>query len=332
MATTVGIAFNEFIRDKVNLDPEVTQKARDSRDNLLSNIAEFDNEDGFFDLCDSFNVHFGSFARRTKCRELDDIDIMIGISANGGTYFSHSWDVVTICASTSNQAQIDCTDLNGNLNSTKVINKFKKKLEYLRDYSRSEVKRSGEAVVLNLLSRDWSFDIVPCFHTVKENDGRSYYLIPNGNGGWKKTDPTIDRKAVQRTNQVLNGKVLELIRLVKRWNKTKKSPTSPSYLLEAILINYCSDQTVLSDYMDIRFKDALLYIANNITNTVNDPKNIQGNINSLSYFDQITLSQKALTDYNKACEALEFETQERNQEKSIKKWGEIFGKDFPTYG
>ena len=84
--------------------------------------------------------------------------------------------------------------------------------------------------------------------------------------------------------------------------------------------------------MDIRFKDALLYIANNITNTVNDPKNIQGNINSLSYFDQITLSQKALTDYNKACEALEFETQERNQEKSIKKWGEIFGKDFPTYG
>ena len=191
--------------------------------NLLSNIAEFDNEDGFFDLCDSFNVHFGSFARRTKCRELDDIDIMIGISANGGTYFSHSWDVVTICASTSNQVQIDCTDLNGNLNSTKVINKFKKKLEYLRDYSRSEVKRSGEAVVLNLLSRDWSFDIVPCFHTVKENDGRSYYLIPNGNGGWKKTDPTIDRKAVQRTNQVLNGKVLELIRLVKRWNKTKKS-------------------------------------------------------------------------------------------------------------
>ena len=83
MATTVNIAFVEFMKDIVNLDPDVVCKARTSRDNLLDNIAEFDNRDGFFDLCDSFNVHFGSFARRTKCRELDDVDLMIGIAANG---------------------------------------------------------------------------------------------------------------------------------------------------------------------------------------------------------------------------------------------------------
>ncbi len=270
MATTVGIAFSEFMKDTVNLDPEVTKNARASRDNLLLNIAEFDDADEFFDLCDSFNVHFGSFARRTKCRELDDIDLMIGIAANGATYYTYSWDNVTITASTRNQAQIDCTDGSGHLNSTKVINKFKKKLKHLREYSRSEVKHSGEAIVLNLISRDWSFDIVPCFHTIKESDDRSYYLIPNGNGGW---------------------------------NKTKKAHTIPSYLLEALLLNYCNTQTDLSDYIDFRFIDALLYVANNITNTVNDPKNIQGNINSLLYSDQLTLSQKARTDYDKACEA-----------------------------
>lgn len=332
MATTVNIAFSQFLKDTVNLNPDVTNNARASRDNLLSNIAEFDDSDGFFDLYDSYNVHFGSFARRTKCRELDDIDLMIGIAANGATYYSYSWDNVTLTASTSNQAQIDCTDSSGLLNSTKVINKFKKKLENVREYSKSEVKRSGEAVVLNLISKDWSFDIVPCFHTVIESDGRSYYLIPNGSGGWKKTDPTIDREAIQSTNQQLDGKVLELIRLVKRWNKTKKAHTIPSYLLEALLLNYCNTKTELSDYIDIRFRDALLYVANNIMYTVNDPKNIQGNINTLSYGDKLILSQKASTDYGRACEAVKFEVDEKKYEKSIKKWGEIFGEEFPTYG
>lgn len=79
MATTVNNAFSEFMSYVVNLDPTVTSEARYSRDNLLSNISEFDNKDDFFDLCDSYNVHFGSFARRTKCRELDDVDLMSSV-------------------------------------------------------------------------------------------------------------------------------------------------------------------------------------------------------------------------------------------------------------
>lgn len=332
MATTVNIAFFEFMRDIVNLDPVITKNARASRDNLLSNISEFDNADGFFDLCDSFNVHFGSFARKTKCRELDDIDLMIGIAANGATYYSYSWDNVTLTASTTNQSQIDCTDDYGMLNSTKVINKFKKKLENVREYSRSEVKRNGEAIVLNLISKDWSFDIVPCFHTVKEDDGRSYYLIPNGSGGWKKTDPTLDRDEIQRINKNLNGRVLDLTRLIKRWNKTKKAHTIPSYLLETLVLNYCETQSELSEYIDIRFSNVLIYLANNITNSVYDLKNIQGDINTLSYSDRILLSQKARDDCNKACDAVSFETQENDHKKSISKWSEIFGEDFPSYG
>lgn len=125
MATTVNTAFDEFMKDIVNLDPDVVSKARESRDNLLENIAEFD-EDGFFDLYEEYNVPFGSFARKTKCREPDDIDLMIGIAANGATYSSSDpRDDVHITASTTNQAQKDCTREDGTLNSTQVINKFK---------------------------------------------------------------------------------------------------------------------------------------------------------------------------------------------------------------
>jgi len=333
MAKTVNGAFGEFMRDIVNLDPDITKSARNSRDNLLSNITEFDNKDGFFDLCSSFNVHFGSFARKTKCRELNDVDLMVGIAASGATYNSHDpWSDVRITASTTNKAQIDCTRDDGTLNSTQVTNKFKKKLESVREYSRSEIKRNGEAVRLNLKSKDWSFDIVPCFHTVVETDGRSYYLIPNGAGNWKKTDPKKDKDHVTVTNQSKNGRALELIRLCKKWNKVKKAKTIPSYLLETMIINHCDATVELNQSINLRFRDALKYILEHINSPVYDMKEIQGDINDLSWTDRFLIQQKAQADYNKACEASNAETQEKDQKKAINKWGEILGGDFPTYG
>lgn len=332
MATNVNSAFNEFMQDVVNLDPDITTEARKSRDNLLLNISEFDDEDGFFDLYKAFNVNFGSFARHTKCRELDDIDLMIGIAANGATYNSNDpWNDVKITASAINTAQKECTRDNGTLNSTQVANKFKKQLENVREYSRSEVRRNGEAVVLNLKSKEWSFDIVPCFRTVIESDERCYYLIPNGNGNWEKTDPMKDKEHVTNTNQSKDGRVLELIRLCKKWNKVKNATTIPHYLLETMLINYCDTQLKLIEYIDLCFKDALKYIADHIVYPVYDMKGIQGNINTLSLIDQYTLQSKAQSDYDKACEASNAELQEKNQKKAINKWREILGGDFPIY-
>ena len=333
MAITVNNAFAEFMKGVVNLDSDVVSEARSSRDNLLENIAEFDDEDNFFDLYQGFNVHFGSFARKTKCRELDDIDLMIGISANGATYNSSDpWDNVHMTANLDIAVQADCANEDGTLNSTKVINKFKKKLENVREYSRSDIHKSGEAVVLNLTSKDWSFDIVPCFHTVKESDGRDYYLIPNGKGNWKKTDPLKDKEHLTNTNQDKNGRVLELIRLCKKWNKVKNAKTLPSYLLETMIINHCDEEDELSQWIDIRFKNALSYIANHITSSVYDIKEIQGDINTVELLDRYNLKNKAKADYEKACEAIKYETDDKNHEKSINKWREIFGGDFPTYG
>lgn len=332
MATTVNEAFTEFMSDYVNLDSTVTSDARKSRDNLLSNIAEFDDKDGFFDLCSSYNVHFGSFARKTKCRALDDIDLMIGISASGATYCSDDpWDNVRITASTTNEAQVECTRDDGTLNSTKVANKFKKELENVREYSRSEVRRNGEAIILNLKSKEWSFDIVPCFHTVKEWNGREYFLIPNGDGNWQKTDPLKDKEHVTSTNQNLDGRVLELIRLCKKWNRIKNIKTIPSYLLETLIINYCDSKSELSQYIDLRFRDALYYIANNICNPIYDMKEIQGNINKMTPDDCKSVSNKAMSEYNKACEASTAEITEKDQAKAIRIWGEILGGDFPKY-
>ena len=332
MAKTVNTAFGEFMKNTVNLEADVVSKARESRDNLLSNIAEFSGKDEFFTLWDEINVQFGSFARKTKCRELDDIDLMIGVSARGATYNSSDpWDDVKVMASTSDAAQSACARADGTLNSTKVTNKFKTALEAVREYSRSDIRRNGEAVVLNLKSKEWSFDIVPCFHTVVEDDGRAYYLIPNGKGNWKKTDPLKDKEHVTSTNQAKDGRLLELVRLVKRWNKTKNFGLIPSYLLETMVVYYADSVTELNQYIDFRFKYALKYIADHIECAVSDMKDIQEDINSLSSADRYIVKIRTQKSYEKACEAWEYERDD-DQENAIVKWGEVLGNEFPKYG
>ncbi len=332
LAKTVNQAFEEFMRDFVNLDPDVSNAAKVSRQNLLDNIDEFDNDDDFFDLHKDFNINFGSFARKTKCRELDDIDLMVGIAANGATYNSSDpWDNIRIYASQTNKGQKQCAREDGTLNSTKVSNKFQKKLELVREYSRSEIRRNGEAIRLNLKSKEWAFDIVPCFYTTPETDDRPYYLIPNGRGNWKKTAPDVDRKYVTKINQDKDGRVLELVRLCKKWNKVNNANPLPSYLLETMIVNFANHQESLDKNLGIRFRDALKYVVDFIRYSVFDMKNIQGNINTLEWSIKCNIRRQALTDYNKVLKALQYE-QSGNHEKAIKVWSSIFESDFPTYG
>ena len=147
----------------------------------------------------------------------------------------------------------------------------------------------------------------------------------------KKTDPSKDRDHVTNSNQAKDGRLLELVRLTKKWNKVKKATTIPSYLLETMVVNYTDSVSELDAYIDLRFINVLKYISNNMLASIYDLKGIQGNINTLSPEDRLLLQSKAHTDYLKACTAQYYE---RNgmQKDAINKWREILGGDFPTYG
>ena len=210
-------------KDKVNLDSNQPKKARDSRDWLMGKIQDFPNNDSNFPkLYSDKNILFGSFARKTQIRPLDDIDIMVCISGEGSTYRTNyvNDDIYEIVVpdEAKNLRQL-CDDGKDTLNSVKVINKFKKSLINVKHYDKAEIKRNKEAVTLKLTSYDWNFDIIPCFFTTAESDGRTYYLIPGGDGSWKKTDPRMDRDRVREINQKREGKILNVIRIMKYWNK-----------------------------------------------------------------------------------------------------------------
>ena len=332
MVTTVNEAFSVFLRDYVNLDSEETRQARNSRDWLLSQIHLFPDKDANFpNLYPEKDISFGSFARRTKKRPLDDIDMMIALSAESGVYHEFTDRTEIRVSQFAYKLKALCFDNTTTLNSRKVINKFISLLNQVPQYEKAEIKRNMEAATLNLTSYPWTFDLVPCFFTQKDWSNRDYYLIPDGQGHWKKTDPRIDRNRVSEINQNHDGNVLNVIRLMKYWNRRPTMPSMSSYLIENMILDFYSTQhTKASEYVDLEVPKVLQYIQTSIFYQVNDPKGIQGNINQLSYENREKISKRAYRDYLKAVEARNFEG-EGEHKLSIARWSEIFGEYFPTY-
>lgn len=342
MATTVIQAFNEFMKETVNLDQARVAKARSSRNWLLSKIALFPTNDTSFPfLHNAYNLNYGSFERKTKTRPLDDIDMMIGIKADGCSYIESTVDDIKIYFPDNYNGRLNnfrhtTSGKENTISSTRIVNKFVKNLSEIEQYGKAEIKRTGEAATLKLTSYEWNFDLLPCFMTTEENDGRNYYLIPNANGDWRKTDPRKDRARLSSINQVCDGNILNVIRALKYWNQLPYQITMPSYLLETMISDYYQNEINLSKdndvskFVDMEIIKVLEYLANSICMTVNDPKSIAYNINELSFEQQLAIQTRMNNSLEKARLARQYESDEKQKE-SIRKWQDFFGDNFPDY-
>lgn len=330
MSYSVNNAFITLMKEFVNLTADSSQEGKKSRKWLVEEqITKFPiNDDKFPLMQTNYKMWFGSFSRRTKIRELDDIDMMIIMHAQGSSYYDYGSTVYL--SPGENSRFLNYLDESGQwINSRKIVNKFVSSLKEVPQYSKADSKRQGEAATLKLLSRTWNFDIVPAFSTVAESDGTNFYLIPDGYGNWKKTDPRIDKDRTTRLNQKHNGKVLNAIRLVKYWKRKRGVPAIGSYLLETILLNRYENlfQGEMSDWVDREFPLALRSLANAILLPVYDQKSFQGDINNLSSDERWKVWEKASTDATLAEEAIALEFSDPL--KSGKYWQQVLGNDFP---
>ena len=337
MPYKVNSCFEDFIKYQVNLETERTITARRSRYNLLDNIKE---------LCEvgilpkhyaEKNLHYGSFARSTKIRPLDDIDLMVCFSACGGHYSEKiSNSLYTIQMQENLEIYDELKDEQGNLNSRKLINRIIKGLSPLRDYNKAEIKRNQEAATLQLKSYEWNFDIVPCFYASDD-----FYLIPDGNGNWKKTDPRIDLQRMEYVKSLVkqrnfNAKDLQtFIRLMKYWKKKNWPDCVGSYFFEQMILNFAQSNGLKSDWQS-NVHDCLLSLSHQINIAVNDPKGMQGDLNTLDINTRSHLSTIAYSDYQTSGKAITEEVianmYQGTHEKAINLWNEVFGDGFKRYG
>lgn len=217
------------------------------------------------------------------------------------------------------------------LNSRKVIEKIKSSLSSLHHYQKAEIHRQQEAVTLKLSSYAWNFDIVPCFFTLSNFSDGNFYLIPDGNGNWKKADPRLDQERVSDENQRQNGCLLQLIRTLKYWkSKTRIVNLMGSYFFENLVIQF-SKYYDLSSEIDLDVRNFFLVLYQNIENDFGDPKGFQGNINNLNYLQRLNVKNIANNMYQICCDAYTYK-RNINYEKSIKEWQKVFGSEFPNYG
>lgn len=329
MARTIQSALKQMIEETVNMPSERAKKARASRDWLLERIESFEKNKQYLCFCKKFNLHFGSFARRTKVRPIDDIDIMIGLNGYLLYWYEDIYDYKNCSIYLKQDVQDsglwkDCLDEDKSLHSIKLLNEFKSALTNISQYENADIHRKQQAITLKLSSYEWNFDLVPCFYTTS-----GVYLIPNGKGGWMKTNPEKDQELVTSINKKHNGNFLELVRLVKYWNNNafnKKVNIESSYLLEVMLANYYSSREPLSN-IEYEFEKSLKYLRENIWNTVDDPKDIEGNLNNLSEDEKNNLVLRIDNDLKNIESAKEVSV-----EQEFGYWKDVLGDKFPSYG
>lgn len=325
MSTTVSEAFTAFNKNLVNIDSDRTKVARASRDWLIAQLISLPSKvTDFPRLYDGMHIKYGSFARNTKIRELDDIDLMLTFTAEGTTYSTiNTFEKYVLRPPAEAEKLVKLCNEDGTLNSIKLVNKIVSSLNQIDQYKSSEKHRRQEAATLNLSSYEWSFDIVPAFYAA---DG--FYQIPDGSGNWKASDPRVDHERVREVNDKHNGLILQIIRTLKFWNRRAMMTTIPSYLFENMILNYFDSCVSISAFIDFNMRDFWSDLITRIHYPVNDPKGMQGDLNTLSRDERISIETKTRETLTKALEAIRLETEMKDQQAAIKKWAEIFGPQF----
>jgi len=333
MPYTVWGAFKAFRDIAVDLDPKETSTARTSRDYLFEQLKRLARSDSEFPMSSGSYLTFGSFARRTKIRPLDDIDMMIILNGRDTTVTNSPSGPYTywLRINSPNAPLALFPDGYGYVNSTKLLNKIKKMLAQVPSYGKAEIKKNMQAVVLNLTSYPWVFDIVPAVPVDDGAGGTAHYLIPNGSGDWIRTDPRVDNDNVTRVNKRHNGNFLRTVRLLKYWNGRTHKPKLASYYFETLALKVFECATPIAD-----FPQSVEYFLSScptyLRSSCQDPKGLGPDLDADVSWDTKDKVSEALAEAAKyAGYALMFERQS-SEEDAIYWWQRVFGSEFPSYG
>lgn len=331
MPYTVNTSLSQYREYTVDLDKDETKRARASRDYLKDQISRLaDNRSDFPKITKEY-LAFGSFARSTKVRPLDDIDIMVILNGSNTTEISSYSSTYSYRLQANNTSYLwQFTDDYGYVNSTKILNRFRDGLSSISNYRNAAINRRMQAVVLNLVSYAWSFDIVPAV-PIGRNGTREYFLIPDGSGNWIRTDPRRDQTFITDANKRHNSNLIPLIRLLKYWNMKRYSPPKiGSYYLETMIINSFKWATPISSIKN-SIPDAFRQLGNAVITSCPDPKNLGPSLeNSETWDTRFKVRDAALKMADNANNALRAE-QSGNHELAIGWWDLVFP-DFPKYG
>lgn len=339
---TVNSAFEDFLGREINIVSGIRSIASDSQNHLRDFLCSERDRDWTFprilSVADS-DFLGGSFARHTKTWPLDDIDIYVPIDGNSLVYrnvFGRlPYTVVSDGILTGNPV-LNSRWTNGDyISSSKLINEFTKVLR--RHYpAETKVYPNGSAISIRMsLGQTESadglgYDVVPCF-SLKPDDSNELhiYVIPDGNNGWKHTNPRIDTAIADLLQAFHNECYRKIIKLVKYWNKHQFNGVFSSYYIElaisqAFLLKRSQNEAVssISQGLPVAFAAVkTAYINGGLTSWVKGAPPVLGpSLDS----DQVSMLNLAV---DRAELAQLYEDCDLHN-KAFEHWSKIFGPNF----
>lgn len=241
---SVNTAFRKFLDSEINIANGIRSQASDSQNHLREFLEDETKGDVTFPRVLSIkddDFLGGSFARYTKIRPLDDIDIYFPLDGFNLVYqrdgYRLPYTVVSDGVLSSNPL-LNSRWMDGRfISSSNLVTEFARVLK--RHYPDTKVKPDGQSVAIRMTQGETSdekglgYDIVPCFSMSPDNTSeQSFYLMPNGTGNWIHTNPKIDAEIAEKLHSANSKTYRKVVKLIKYWNKEKFKSTLPSYYIE----------------------------------------------------------------------------------------------------
>ena len=245
----------------------------------------------------AFSQYVGSYGRGTAIKGFSDLD-MIFVLPN------------------SVKSRFDRYIGNG---QSALLQEVKSNIQ--KTYWNTDVGGDGQVVVVNF-SDGIKFEVVPAF----ENSDKSYtYPDSNSGGSWKKTNPLPEIQAVAYRDNITNGNMKRLCKMIRAWKNTWNVPMG-GLLIDTLADRFLSNWNYAKEgylYYDWMVRDFLKYLSDE------DPDKLYWLALGSNQFvwRRGKFEAKARKCYHLALEAIEYE-KEGYEWSANKKWREIFGTEF----
>lgn len=333
MATNVTGAFNAFRRACVDLDPDQVKLARASRDDLQKQITLLPSKERTFPALSGRYIAAGAFARRTTIQPLDAMAVFVilrggGMTARAAPGISGTYHLDP--GSTPSPLS-RLTDASGHVNSTRVLQAFQRALRQVASFDTADITRDGAAVRLKLVTAPWRFDLVPAVDVIAGPGGVGFFLMPNGQGAYRRADPQKESDASTLANQRHHGLLLPLIRLIRYWNTGASCPTLPAYYLETIVLKSFAFQvplTGLPEGLKIFFQQA----PDAIWAPCPDPKGLGPHLDEEIDWQTKHQVTSAMQNAAQVAQRALLADQQGHTRAALDAWHDLFGGAFPLYG
>lgn len=238
----------------------------------------------------------GSYARHTKVKPLEDVDIFAVIDTAGAQ--GHYRDEAP----------------------SRVVDD----LASLLDGKFNSAEADGMAVRVRMSDDEGqaSFEIVPAF-----DHSSSGFEVPDpARGRWIRTDPNVHAQLTAAKNTECDGKWVPFAKMLKGWNLQAGRPIPVSFLIEVMALDLVRKPFG-------RYQDEVTAFLGNLIDRVNgpwkDPAGVGPNVDELITTARRSVMRSAAATALAIAEEAIYLEDEGEERKAVDKWRELFGSRMP---